>query len=189
MHIISSSLAASMTSFAWRLISGDISLLSRKSDALDERHIIQLKGLFSHFDDDRDGYITTEQLTAALLSLGLSTREVFIKKFCVNTAQMKIHGLHGLSFKTDLKTFVAVISREVRYLQTLEEELDALLAFVDEKQTGYITRRELRYLLVDLASPTRLSMQEFTRFVKGLHYTAEDRVSILELKREILFLF
>lgn len=179
-----------MATFAWRLISGDISLLSRKTDALEEKHIVQLKGIFSHFDDDRDGYITTEQLTAALLSLGFSTREVFIKKFCVNTAQMKIRGLHGLSFKTDLKTFVAVISREIRYLQFVEEELDALLAFVDVKKTGYITRRELRYLLVDLAVPTRLSMQEFTRFVKGLRFTADkDSISILELKREILFLF
>ena len=179
-----------MSSFSWRLISGNIGLLNRKSDGLDERHVVQLKGLFQHYDDDRDGFITTEQLAEALASLGLSTRERFLKKFCVNSVQMKIHGLHGLSFKTDLKTFVAVISREIRYLQAMEDELDALLTFVDVNQTGYITRRELKYLLVDLASPTHLSMQEFTKFVKGLKFKPEtDSVSIDDLKKEVLFLF
>lgn len=173
--------------FAWRLInSGDIHQ-QRKND-LSERHIIQLKGTFNHFDEDKDGMLSVHQLCEALQSLGFTTREKFLRKFSVASAQMKLNGAHSMNFKTDFKTFSSVVNKEIKSLQGLENELDALFAYVDVNETGYLSRKELRFLLVDVASSSRFNPQEFSRFVKGLTFTADtDSVSIVELKRQILF--
>ena len=175
--------------FAWRLISSiDPSILLGRKMELTERHLVMLRGTFNHFDDDRDGALTVPQLRDALQSLGFNTRDKFLKRFCINPSQLKIHGQHSLSFKTDFKTFVQVLGKELESLHNTELELDALFAFVDVNETGQLSRKELRYLLVDIASPCRLSQQEFTRFIKGLVFMSDtDSISIADLKKHVLF--
>lgn len=178
----------STNTFAWRLISsaGELPTSNRKND-LTEGEVIQLKGVFNHFDDDRDGLLAVNQLSEAVQSLGFSTREKFLRKFCISSNQMKIHGIHSMAFKTDFKTFVSVLNKEVKGLSVLERELDALWSFVDVNETGHLSRKELRFLLVEVESPFKLSVQEFTRFVRGLVFSSEtDSVSISDLKRHII---
>lgn len=176
------------TTFAWRLINsaGDMPVSNRKND-LSESEVIQLKGIFNHYDDDRDGLLSVPQLSEALQSLGFPTREKFLRKFSVSSNQMKIHGVHSSAFKTDFKTFAMVINKEIKVLSNVERELDAIWSFVDVNETGCLSRKELRFLLVDLETPFKLSTQEFTRFVKGLIFSSEtDSVNISDLKRHII---
>lgn len=92
-----------------------------------------------------------------------------------------------MSFKVDFKTFVIVLSKEIKCLASLERELDSLWSFVDVNETGYLSRKELRFLLVEVETPFKLSPQEFTRFVKGLTFSSEiDSVSILSLKQHLI---
>jgi Ca2+-binding EF-hand superfamily protein len=174
--------------FAWRLISstGDIPTSNRKNDLVDGE-VIQLKGVFNHFDDDRDGLLSVPQLAEALQCVGFPTRDKFLRKFCISSNQMKIHGIHSMAFKTDFKTFVTVINKEIKCLSSLGRELDALFAFVDVNETGHLSRKELRFLLVEVETPFKLAVQEFTRFVKGLIFSSEtDSVSISDLKRHLI---
>ncbi len=202
-----------MATFAWRLITDDLSPTSststtvtplvpssssshfRKSD-LNENQILQLKGIFLHYDTDRDGLLTIEQLTEALQSIGFSTRNKFLIKFLPHTTsnQMKIQGKFinhhdsKLTFKTEWKTFLSIINKEIQSLKKLDNELTSLFQFIDINHTGYLSKRELKFLLVDVLSPTRLTAPEFTKFMKSLKssFDSNDNIRIEELKRQLI---
>jgi Ca2+-binding EF-hand superfamily protein len=170
-----------------------ISTLTRKYD-LNENQILQLKGVFLHYDSDRDGYLTIDQLSEALLSIGFNNRNKFLVKFLPNASQAKIQGKFisaqesKLKFNTDFKTFITVIGKEIASLRNLESELTVLFNFVDINNTGYISKRELKFLLVDVMSSTRLNSTEFTKFMKSSKnsFDSNDNISISELKKQLI---
>jgi Ca2+-binding EF-hand superfamily protein len=211
-----------MTSFAWRLITDDllgssaippnpstssdvpppppppskssgISAISRRSE-LNENQILQLKGIFLHFDNDRDGYLTIEQLGEAVLNIGFTNRNKFLTKFLPNQSKLKMEGKFisaqesKLNFKTDFKTFITVIGKEISSLRNLESELTVLFNYVDVNNSGYISKRELKFLLVDVMSSTRLNSTEFTKFMKSLKnsFDSNDNINIQELKKQLI---
>src|SRR4051812_31517121 len=112
---------------AWRLISGESNV--SKKGSLRENDILQLRGIFLSLDDDKDGLLSTTQLGEALRLLGFIPREKLIKKFCSNLNQMRIMGLNEMSFKTDFKTFVTILSKEIKALVEIENEIGGLFEF------------------------------------------------------------
>lgn len=138
--------------------------LLTKSGIVDEDHIFQLKAIFMHFDTNKDGYISYEQLCSALTYLGLPTREKFIKKFCspmstlknnpsklsysnnidekMSTTsslnQRKVHGHIILNFNTDLKTFIMTIGKCINEFKQQKKMLEELFTFMlpDENPFG-----------------------------------------------------
>jgi Ca2+-binding EF-hand superfamily protein len=49
---------------------------------------------------------------------------------------MKILGLNEMSFKTDFKTFVMMLSKEMKALQDIDSELSNLFSFIDVTNSG-----------------------------------------------------
>lgn len=177
-----------MATFAWRLIADDGIWSTRTADSLDEKHIIQLKGIFLHYDEDKDGFLTITQLSDALLALGFRNRDKLLSKFSSQPLQSRNRSLHGVSFKTDLKTFIQVVTREVRLLRQFDEEFSVLLGFMDVNRTGSVSKRDLRHLLSEVETSSKLSSQEFTRFLRNLRFSSDtDSISIADLRRQILF--
>eukprot|EP01031_Cornospumella_fuschlensis_P034867 gene34867-42221_t len=177
-----------MATFAWRLIADDGIWSTRTADSLDEKHIIQLKGIFLHYDEDKDGFLTITQLSDALLALGFRNRDKLLSKFSSQPLQSRNRSLHGVSFKTDLKTFIQVVTREVRLLRQFDEEFSVLLGFMDVNRTGSVSKRDLRHLLSEVETTSKLSSQEFTRFLRNLRFSSDtDSISIADLRRQILF--
>ncbi len=125
---------ANQTTLAWRLISTESNIL--KKGSLKENDVLQLRGIFLSLDDDKDGLLTTSQLADALRLLGFVPRVKLIKKFAPNVNQMKILGLNEMSFKTDFKTFVMMLSKEMKALQDIDVELTHLFSFVDTTNSG-----------------------------------------------------
>ncbi len=174
------------TSLAWRLISTESNIL--KKGSLKENDILQLRGIFLSLDEDKDGLLTTAQLGDALKLLGFVPREKLIKKFAVNMNQMKIRGLNEMSFKTDFKTFVMMLSKEMKALQDIDTELTHLFSFIDTTNSGLLSKSDLKHLLVDTITPLSMTPQEFHRFVKGLSFaTDSENVRIVDLKKQLLF--
>ncbi len=125
---------ANQTTLAWRLISTESNIL--KKGSLRENDVLQLRGIFLSLDDDKDGLLTTGQLADALRLLGFVPRVKLIKKFAPSINQMKILGLNEMSFKTDFKTFVMMLSKEMKALQDIDVELTNLFSFVDTTNSG-----------------------------------------------------
>ncbi len=176
-------------SFAWRLINVDRSLLSFNVDqqGFTDPELLQLRGMFLHHDDDRDGFLTSEQLTICLQELGFYTRDRFVKKFCLNPNQIKVRGLTTFSFKTDFKTFVRVLSKEVDSLRSAYQDLSSLFDFMDVDKTGLISKKEVRHLLIEVESSTKLTAQEYTKFMKGLNFIERSGSSISNINSSNVF--
>ncbi len=106
-----------MTSFAWKVISSE--LVGPSKSILRERDVLQLKGIFLTLDEDKDGMLTTVQLIDALKLLGFSTRQKFVVKFSSSSGEehQNSNGVQGLTFRTDFKTFVSVIGKELAFMK------------------------------------------------------------------------
>lgn len=171
---------------AWRLISGESNI--SKKGSLRENDILQLRGIFLSLDDDKDGLLSTTQLGEALRLLGFIPREKLIKKFATNLNQMRIMGLNEMSFKTDFKTFVTILSKEIKALVEIENEISGLFEFMDSNGSGMISKKELRHLLVETISPFSLSGTEYAKFVRNISFPSNSEyIKISELKRQVLF--
>jgi len=189
------------TSFAWKVISSDLVGPSRCS--LREREVLQLKGIFLSLDEDKDGQLTTLQLVEALKLLGFSTREKFVLKFYfynngngrnpnpnVPSAGSSVGmGIQALTFKTDFSTFCSVIGKELKVMKEIEIDLDYLFNFIaDESNTGYLSKKELKHMLVDISSPTAMTEVEFTRFTKSIVFPSDSQtISISDFKVQLIF--
>jgi Ca2+-binding EF-hand superfamily protein len=176
-----------MSTIAWRLISDDGAWSSSTLEAINEDHILQLKVIFLNHDGNKDGYLNTQQLFDALNNVGFKSRKKLILKFSPNSNQIKPTDQQS-SFKTDFKTFVTVIAREVKQLQKLDSELSYLFSFMDINKTGYLSKRDLRHLLMEVETNRQLGTAEFTKFLRSLRFAADtDSISIAELKKQIIF--
>lgn len=175
-----------MTSFAWKVISSE--LVGPTRSLLREKDVLQLKGIFLSLDDDKDGMLTTLQLIDALKLLGFSTREKSVVKFSANASQLQASGLHALTFKTDFKTFVTVIGKEISAMKEVERDLSFLFEFMDSFETGHLSKKELKHLLVGVEAPSAMTDVEFTRFTKSLIFPPNsETISIADLKIQLIF--
>jgi Ca2+-binding EF-hand superfamily protein len=153
---------------------------------LTDDHVLQLHSVFLRQDSDRDGQLTSDELKTCLSELGFPTKETFLRKFCLHPAQVKIRGLTVLSFKVDFATFVKIITKELPLLKRTHADLVALFGFMDEKQSGRISRQDLRHLLVGVDVPSKLNHDQFLRFCSELDFDRKNTVNILELTKQLL---
>jgi hypothetical protein len=123
--------------------------------------------------------------------LGLMPRKKLLKKFALTSSSLKLNGQLSDTFKTDFKTFIKVLSDEIAALKRIEEDISYLLSFMDSsQQKGYISRKELRHLMVEVISPFSLSSLEFNSFAKNISFSSSnDSISIEEFKKRVLFDF
>ena len=140
----------------------------------DELTIYQLKGIFSLQDTDKDGLITRQQLVKCLQLLGFTIRDKLLLKYLNPTGEKGKRGSPSkrkagttnltayASAKVKLSTFISVTLKELPHLHAgLEDDLRSLFSFMDPANTGQIAVKDLRHLLVDTLSSTRLDGEEF----------------------------
>lgn len=145
----------------------------------DELTLYQLKGMFSVFDDDKDGHLTRSQLIKCLQLIGFQAREKFLDKYLnyrspavMAAAEDQVVGagdqpvkkkkLSTLNNKVSLNTFLRVTVSELPNLHSsLENDLHSVFEVMDSMGTGEISVKELRHLLTETITPSRLSGNEF----------------------------
>lgn len=166
---------------SWTLISDQQALPAR--GFLQEKDVLQLKGIFLSLDDDSDGYLTKEQLQDALVLLGLNTRDKLLSKF-FNIS----HHSKAAVLKVDLKTFLSVLSKEKEKFRDVEKDLDYIFSYLDPHKTGQVNRQELKHFLVELDTPLRLTAPEFSKFLKTIPVSSTAKhINIDVLKKRIMF--
>jgi Ca2+-binding EF-hand superfamily protein len=152
----------------------------------DELTLYQLKGMFSVFDDDKDGHLTRSQLIKCLQLIGFQVRERLLDKYlnyrspaviaattaaATATAAGTETGTEQptkkkkpstLSNKVSLNTFLRVTVSELPSLHSaLEADLRSVFEVMDESGNGEISVKDLRHLLTETITPSRLSGNEF----------------------------
>ena len=99
--------------------------------------------------------------------------------------------------RVDLPTFITVTVGELGKIKSASREIDPLLKFmsIDNADPGLISVRQLRHLLVETLSPSRLDEREFRVFLETLGLTnstlsrsaqEEKLIAIEDLKRKLI---
>jgi hypothetical protein len=165
-----------------------------------------LAGIFLSIDSDCDGFITRAQLVHALGNVGLLPREALLKKFVdaqsasssrrasTVSPTRRATALPQAQTKFDLITFVKVCLSETDKIKLAGREIDPLLNFMTaDNKTERITVNQIRHLLVDTLSPTRLDEREFQTFLTALGVPPssikspnEETISVSDLKKKLL---
>jgi Ca2+-binding EF-hand superfamily protein len=164
---------------AWSLISGD----GTRPTGCDfnDKDVLQLKGIFMSLDADKDGFLTTEQLSKAFQFVGLSLKNDVLSQLPTNANGVR-------TARVTFDTFVMALSHERKRLAGAREQLDALFAFIDSDATGTVSVSELEQLLCAEASPLRFSRPEFGSLLLSLDCTGPDRrINIEQLNSKLLF--
>ncbi|XP_071164319.1 uncharacterized protein [Mytilus edulis] len=109
---------------------------------LDEEKIAELKTVFSSFDQDNDGVITTKELGTVLLQLGM------------NPSEAELHDMIDAvdsdgSGSIDFPEFLCMMSRKFHELDN-EDIIRETFKFFDKNGDGVITARELRMVMSNL---------------------------------------
>jgi Ca2+-binding EF-hand superfamily protein len=147
----------------------------------DELTLYQLKGMFSVFDEDKDGFLSRPQLIKCLQLIGFQTRERLLDKYLNHrsssaettaavgvgaavdqSAVPKKKKASSLSNKVSLSVFLRVTVAELPSLHAaLEDDLRSVFEVMDPTGEGEISVQDLRHLLTETLTPSRLSASEF----------------------------
>jgi Ca2+-binding EF-hand superfamily protein len=147
----------------------------------DELTLYQLKGMFSVFDEDKDGFLTRSQLVKCLQLIGFQTRDRLLDKYLSYRPSASVsatavvappEGDHqrkkkpsaslGGGGKVSLNAFLRVTVAELPALHAaLEDDLRSVFGVMDPTGEGEISVKDLRHLLTETLTPSRLSGGEF----------------------------
>jgi Ca2+-binding EF-hand superfamily protein len=149
----------------------------------DELMIRQLQGIFSLHDEDKDGKINRQQLSACLKLLGFQVRDKLLLKYLNPTGDTSLSGGSKKSnnltafaiAKVDLLTFLHVTVRELPSIQSkLKEDLVFLFEFLDPKKTGFVTVKDLRHMLTETMNGNDLNGNLFLTVLEAGGITVES---------------
>ena len=172
---------ADKANLAWSLISGDGS--RPLHCGYNDQDVLQLKGIFMTLDSSNIGILTLPQVVTAFNLVGQTTSPEILAPYFDDGNGGSVHGM-------DFDSFVQILWAEKKSTRVIKEQMDDLFSFIDNKNTGKVTVRELQQLLSADASPFQFSKQDFLSLLASLGcegYGLEQSLDIATLKQKLIF--
>jgi len=110
--------------------------MSSNFTKLTENQVSELKEVFTLFDRDEDGFITTSELQTVLRSLGQDPTDVELQDL-VNDVDSDQDG------SIDFPEFLAMMSKQMKETD-VEAEIEAAFKMFDKNGDGFISANELK---------------------------------------------
>eukprot|EP01138_Halocafeteria_seosinensis_P013475 gb/GECG01013761.1/.p1 GENE.gb/GECG01013761.1/~~gb/GECG01013761.1/.p1 ORF type:complete len:448 (+),score=86.28 gb/GECG01013761.1/:1-1344(+) len=124
----------------------------RKMDTMvSDIKIQQLRGIFAGFDENRDNVLEREEITNALLSLGIKPTKALVNRFFGNSS------LEGC---VDLATFIRTSLQEVGDAESTLSDVSKAFSPFDYDKTGIVDVGTLRHLLTQVQTGSELTQGE-----------------------------
>ena len=112
------------------------------TDEMSEDQIAACKEVFSLFDKDGDGTITTKELGTVMRSLGQNPTEAELQDM-INEVDADGNGT------IDFPEFLSLMARKMKDTDTEEELIEAFKVF-DRDGNGFLSAAELRHVMTNL---------------------------------------
>nr|QCW12731.1 calcium indicator jGCaMP7s [synthetic construct] len=139
-------------------------------DQLTEEQIAEFKELFSLFDKDGDGTITTKELGTVMRSLGQNPTEAELQDM-INEVDADGDGT------IDFPEFLTMMARKMKYRDT-EEEIREAFGVFDKDGNGYISAAELRHVMTNLGE--KLTDEEVDEMIREADIDGDGQVNYEE---------
>ena len=165
--------------FAWLLLQHPIELKNPLSNWISDKEVAQLHGLFLFLSCGTD-FITESQFEAGIRMLGLSAEK--------SSKRVENDTIESSSINVD--EFLVRVKDILLKKKNIERDLRTLLSLHSHKgeSDAFISKKELRHLLVDVETPYKLSASSYFQFEKSLLLNdVQEDIPINFLIRKILF--
>jgi len=140
---------------------------------LSEEQQAELKEVFSLFDKDGDGTITTKELGTVMRALGQNPTEAEI--------QDMIHEVDlDSSGSIEFNEFCELMTKRIRETDT-EAEMREAFAVFDRDGNGFITAEELRIVMTNLGE--KLSESEVAEMIREADLDGDGQINYDEFCR------
>merc|ERR1711936_563857 len=119
-----------------------VGLIMSDSSPLTEDQVAEFKEVFSLFDRDQDGSITSKELETVMRSLGQNPTEHELQDL-INDVDSDQDG------SIDFNEFLAMMSKKLKETD-FDEEIKEAFKLLDKNGDGYISATELKTVMSDL---------------------------------------
>nr|8OSI_A Chain A, mNeonGreen,Calmodulin,Protein kinase domain-containing protein [synthetic construct] len=143
---------------------------AQMADSLTEEQVSEYKELFSLFDLDGDGQITTKELGTVMRSLDLNPSESELQDM-INEVDA------GGDGTIDFPEFLTMMTREMKYRDT-EEEIRELCKVFDRDNDGFIVAAELRHAMTSIGE--ELTDDEVDEMIREADQDGDGRIDYNE---------
>lgn len=150
--------------------------LTMSLSELDESTISELKDVFSSFDLDGDGMITTKELGIVLKHLGMNPSDAELHDM-IDAVDSDGNGT------IDFPEFLNMMSSKIADLGT-EEEIRETFLFFDKNGDGVISARELRLVMANLGE--KMSDEEINEMIQEADINGDGVINYEEFTRVML---
>ncbi|XP_065668889.1 neo-calmodulin isoform X9 [Hydra vulgaris] len=135
-----------------------------------------LKEAFQAFDKNDDGFISKEELTQVMFSLGhvMSTAEIDQMISLVDTDG------NGL---IDFKEFLSLMNTTSQEEINDEEEMKILFTLIDANQDGFLCEKEIRNMMKGLGE--KVKKKHIRKMIKEADINKDGKISFNEFKRMV----
>ncbi|OWF46995.1 neo-calmodulin-like [Mizuhopecten yessoensis] len=145
-------------------------------EKLSDSQLREVKEAFSLFDMDGNGRVATKDLGSLVRSLGLNPSEVEVR-------QMAREADTDGTGKIVYSEFVAMFTRHVNNVSTVEEIVDAFRVF-DKEGNGYISAAELRHVMLNLGE--KLHEEEVNDMIREADISGDGHINYQEFAKVLL---
>ncbi|KAI0209250.1 Calmodulin [Lamellibrachia satsuma] len=147
-----------------------------QADQLTPDKIAEVQEVFSLYDKDGDGCVTTKELGPVLRSLGFNPSEAEI------TSMLEVYDTDG-SGSLDFNEFLAMIPRLSGNVDT-EEGLDEAFRVWDKEGSGTLSAAELRHIMTNLGE--KLTEEEVDEMISCAEADAQGEITYKEFIKVLL---
>lgn len=106
-----------------------------------------LKEAFQLYDTDNDGYINIDQFASIIMNLGLISKQLPLQQQKQQLNYILQYADMNKDNKIDFTEFALAMYKLIANESTNDEEIKACFQFFDLNHDGYISRKELEYVL------------------------------------------
>ncbi|XP_052105307.1 calmodulin-beta-like [Mytilus californianus] len=143
---------------------------------LDEGTISELKDVFSNFDQDGDGMITTKELGTVLRQLGMNPSEAELHDM-IDAVDSDGNGT------IDFPEFLNMMASKMNEIGT-EDEIRETFLFFDKNGDGLITAKELRMVMLNLGE--KMTDDEINDMIQEADTNGDGVINYEEFTRVML---
>jgi len=138
--------------------------------------IKDVEDAFFLFDYDKDGKITTKEVSATVRSCGFYPTQAEIKEIEKD--------VHAIGDKVDVQALCQFISKRVKDLRTTPDELKEAFQVFDKQGTGMISVHDLKMSLTTLGE--QLNDEELGEMIRELDQDGDGMVRADEIVKLLL---
>lgn len=149
--------------------------------SIDEKQLTEFKQIFNLFDEDRDGKITINELTQAMISLGENPTKTDVRALL---GKADVDGNNAIDFGE----FLTIITSKTKESNTNSHKNEIIKAFqvFDKDGNGFISTTEFKNVMMNATYSKKLSNKDIEEMISQIDINKDGQINYQEFVKIML---